>query len=165
MPFTGVPLVLNTSFNVFPGEPIVESPRDALRAFLGGKGPQLAIERLVLHSTILRRRPCPLAPLLVATTPGSGPGLAQGAPRGGVWDSLVPRRRVGAGTRRGAKASPNECPPTCCRCETRLVARLSDWSSDKSPNTSASTSPDASASLHLGLHLDCLAKQIPHTSG
>ena len=133
MPFTGVPLVLNTSFNVFPGEPIVESPRDALRAFLGGKGPQLAIERLVLHSTILRRRPCPLAPLLVATTPGSGPGLAQGAPRGGLWGSLVPRRRVGAGTRRGAVHTSNQwsipiLTPPCRR------ARLIDFD-PKSPPT------------------------------
>jgi len=31
---SGIPLILNTSFNTIPGEPIVESPEDALRSFL-----------------------------------------------------------------------------------------------------------------------------------
>lgn len=59
---TGVPLVLNTSFNVFPGEPIVESPRDAIRAFLGGKGPNQRINLLVVgpDATLLAPKPCPV---------------------------------------------------------------------------------------------------------
>ena len=50
-------MVLNTSFNVFPGDPIVESPRDAIRSFLSTRG---AIDRLVLEGYYLRRRACPL---------------------------------------------------------------------------------------------------------
>jgi hypothetical protein len=57
-----VPLVLNTSFNVFPGEPVVESPRDAIRAFLGGRGPTQRIGLLVLgpDAALLRPQPCPV---------------------------------------------------------------------------------------------------------
>jgi len=59
---TGVPLVLNTSFNVFPGEPIVESPRDGVRAFLGGKGPNQRINLLMVgpRATLLTPKPCPV---------------------------------------------------------------------------------------------------------
>ena len=39
---TGVPMVLNTSFNTIPGEPIVETPADALRSFLLRAAPPLA---------------------------------------------------------------------------------------------------------------------------
>ncbi len=42
---TGVPLVLNTSFNTLPGEPIVESPQDAIRSFLYSMG---SLELLVI---------------------------------------------------------------------------------------------------------------------
>jgi len=54
--------VLNTSFNVFPGEPIVESPRDAIRAFLGGKGPNQRINLLMVgpDATLLTPKPCPV---------------------------------------------------------------------------------------------------------
>lgn len=48
---TGVPMVLNTSFNVA-GEPIVESPQDALRTFLGTEG----IDMLVFPGLVVEKR-------------------------------------------------------------------------------------------------------------
>ncbi len=48
---TGVPIVLNTSFNV-QGEPIVESPLDAIRCFLGTN-----IDVLVLGEYLLEKKP------------------------------------------------------------------------------------------------------------
>mmetsp|Transcript_46767 Transcript_46767/g.113984 ORF Transcript_46767/g.113984 Transcript_46767/m.113984 type:complete len:1053 (-) Transcript_46767:41-3199(-) len=50
---TGVPMVLNTSFNTLPGEPIVESPKDAVRSFLCSMG---SIEVLFLGKYVVRRR-------------------------------------------------------------------------------------------------------------
>jgi carbamoyltransferase len=47
---TGVPVVLNTSFNG-PGEPIVESPDDALTFFL-----QSDLDVLYMHGRSVRRR-------------------------------------------------------------------------------------------------------------
>jgi len=47
---TGVPIVLNTSFNVR-GEPIVETPGDAVRAYLTTE-----LDALVVHDWILRKR-------------------------------------------------------------------------------------------------------------
>jgi carbamoyltransferase len=47
---TGVPLLLNTSFNV-KGEPIVETPDDAIDCFLG-----TGIDILALHDTIVEKR-------------------------------------------------------------------------------------------------------------
>lgn len=44
---TGVPVLINTSFNV-KGEPIVETPRDAVECFLS-----TGIDHLVLHDTIV----------------------------------------------------------------------------------------------------------------
>lgn len=46
---TGIPVVLNTSFNVA-GEPIVESPADAMRTFLYS-----GMEKLVLGNCVVRR--------------------------------------------------------------------------------------------------------------
>jgi len=46
---TGIPMVLNTSFNVA-GEPLVESPADAVAAFLG-----TAIDVLVLGPVVLKK--------------------------------------------------------------------------------------------------------------
>jgi len=46
---TGVPVLLNTSFNV-KGEPIVETPRDAVRCFLS-----TGIDRLVLHDRVIAK--------------------------------------------------------------------------------------------------------------
>jgi carbamoyltransferase len=48
---TGVPVVLNTSFNIR-GEPIVNTPADAVRCFLGTQ-----IDLLVLHDVVLEKRP------------------------------------------------------------------------------------------------------------
>ena len=48
---TGVPVLLNTSFNVR-GEPIVETPRDAVRCFLA-----TGIDYLVLHDLLISKRP------------------------------------------------------------------------------------------------------------
>jgi carbamoyltransferase len=48
---TGVPVVLNTSFNV-KGEPIVNTPADALRCFLSTQ-----IDMLVLHDVVVEKRP------------------------------------------------------------------------------------------------------------
>jgi carbamoyltransferase len=46
---TGVPVLINTSFNV-KGEPIVETPRDAMRCFL-----TTGIDHLVLHDTVISK--------------------------------------------------------------------------------------------------------------
>ena len=53
---TGVPMVLNTSFNR-KGEPIVESPLDALRTFIESQG---AIRALFIGEYELEYIPCPL---------------------------------------------------------------------------------------------------------
>ncbi|GKY98852.1 hypothetical protein MPSEU_000841200 [Mayamaea pseudoterrestris] len=50
---TGVPMVLNTSFNALPGEPIVETPQDAIRTFLSSMG---AIEMLVMGPFVISRK-------------------------------------------------------------------------------------------------------------
>ena len=46
---TGVPVLVNTSFNV-KGEPIVETPRDAIVCFL-----TTGIDHLVLHDTLISK--------------------------------------------------------------------------------------------------------------
>jgi carbamoyltransferase len=48
---TGVPVLLNTSFNV-KGEPIVETPADAIHCFLA-----TGIDYLILHDTVMRKKP------------------------------------------------------------------------------------------------------------
>lgn len=58
---TGVPLVLNTSFNTLPAEPIVETPSDAIRSFLYGMG---SIELLVLDDYVIKRKRPDLRSLL-----------------------------------------------------------------------------------------------------
>jgi predicted NodU family carbamoyl transferase len=58
---TGIPMVLNTSFNTMPSEPIVESPKDAIRSFLYSMG---AIEFLVLGDYVIRRKQPDLRRLL-----------------------------------------------------------------------------------------------------
>ena len=50
---TGVPMVLNTSFNTLPGEPIVETPKNAIRSFLCSMG---SIEMLVMGDYIIKRK-------------------------------------------------------------------------------------------------------------
>ena len=44
---TGIPILLNTSFNL-PGEPIVESPYDALSSFLKGSLDSLFLGRILV---------------------------------------------------------------------------------------------------------------------
>ena len=61
---TGVPMVLNTSFNTLPGEPIVESPKDAIRSFLCSMG---SIEMLVMGDYVIKRKPADLRALLGET--------------------------------------------------------------------------------------------------
>ena len=48
---TGVPVLLNTSFNI-KGEPIVETPEDAIKCFLG-----TGMDYLVLQDTLLAKKP------------------------------------------------------------------------------------------------------------
>jgi len=62
---TGIPLVLNTSFNTLPGEPIVETPGNAIRSFLCSMG---SIEMLVMGDYIIRRKQPDLRKLLGETT-------------------------------------------------------------------------------------------------
>ena len=50
---TGCPILVNTSFNVR-GEPIVESPEDAFRCFMGTD-----IEQLVVGNCVLRKEDQP----------------------------------------------------------------------------------------------------------
>ncbi len=61
---TGVPMVLNTSFNTLPGEPIVESPQDAIRSFLCSMG---SIEMLVMGDYVIKRKRADLRALLGET--------------------------------------------------------------------------------------------------
>ena len=51
---TGVPVLVNTSFNV-KGEPIVETPRDALDCFLGTGIDYLALHDTLISKTVLHR--------------------------------------------------------------------------------------------------------------
>jgi carbamoyltransferase len=46
---TGVPLLVNTSFNI-KGEPIVETPQDAINCFI-----YTGIDYLVLHDTLVAK--------------------------------------------------------------------------------------------------------------
>lgn len=46
---TKVPLLLNTSFNTIPGEPIVETPEDAIKSFLYSKVDTLVINNFVIE--------------------------------------------------------------------------------------------------------------------
>lgn len=48
---TGVPIVLNTSFNIR-GEPIVETPDDAIRCFLGTGIDELYINNYLVHKLV-----------------------------------------------------------------------------------------------------------------
>jgi carbamoyltransferase len=48
---TGVPILLNTSFNTIPKEPIVETPSDAINSFMYSK-----MDAVVLHNNIIERQ-------------------------------------------------------------------------------------------------------------
>jgi carbamoyltransferase len=58
---TGVPMILNTSFNTLSSEPIVESPEDAVRSFMCSMG---SIEMLVLGDYVIKRKQPDLGRLL-----------------------------------------------------------------------------------------------------
>lgn len=58
---TGIPMVLNTSFNTLPGEPIVETPRDAIRSFLCSMG---SIDMLVMGDYVIKRKEANVRSLL-----------------------------------------------------------------------------------------------------
>ena len=58
---TGVPMILNTSFNTLPGEPIVETPQNAIRSFLCSMG---SIEMLVMGDYVIKRKNPDLKKLL-----------------------------------------------------------------------------------------------------
>lgn len=62
---TGVPMVLNTSFNTMPSEPIVETPSDAIRSFLYSMG---SIDMLVMGDYVIRRKQPDLRSLLGEAT-------------------------------------------------------------------------------------------------
>jgi carbamoyltransferase len=49
---TGVPMVLNTSFNL-KGEPMVNTPRDALRTFFSS-----GLDVLVMNDIVVRKSGC-----------------------------------------------------------------------------------------------------------
>ena len=51
MKHTGVPILLNTSFNTLPGEPIVETPLDAIVSFLNSE-----IDTLVINNYLIKRK-------------------------------------------------------------------------------------------------------------
>ena len=57
---TGVPVLLNTSFNIR-GEPIVETPEDAMRCFLSTGIDQLVLGDLLLSKTVAHRIIAPFA--------------------------------------------------------------------------------------------------------
>lgn len=80
---TGVPFVLNTSFNTKPGEPIVDSPAGAVSSFLhaASRAGGLKDALLVLEGRVFRAARCPIAP------DGNFPGAATAKPdrRHAVW--------------------------------------------------------------------------------
>jgi hypothetical protein len=58
---TDVPMLLNTSFNTIPSEPIVETPQNAIRSFLCSLG---TINTLVMGDYVITRNPADLGKLL-----------------------------------------------------------------------------------------------------
>jgi len=58
---TGVPMVLNTSFNTLKSEPIVETPRNAIRSFLSSMG---TLEILVMGDYVIKRKDVSIRRLL-----------------------------------------------------------------------------------------------------
>ncbi|KAL7506996.1 hypothetical protein ACHAXN_004207 [Cyclotella atomus] len=58
---TGVPMVLNTSFNTLKSEPIVETPKNAIRSFLSSMG---SIEMLVMGDYVIKRKQADVRRLL-----------------------------------------------------------------------------------------------------
>ena len=58
---TGVPMVLNTSFNTLKSEPIVETPSNAIRSYLSSMG---SIEMLVMGDYVIKRKEANVRKLL-----------------------------------------------------------------------------------------------------
>ena len=58
---TGVPMVLNTSFNTLKSEPIVETPRNAIRSFLSSMA---SIQMLVMGEYVIKRKEANVRKLL-----------------------------------------------------------------------------------------------------
>ncbi|CBJ33588.1 conserved unknown protein [Ectocarpus siliculosus] len=83
---TGVPMVLNTSFNVM-GEPIVDSPQDAIRSLHGSGG---AIGMLVLHDRVLTAKPFPPDAARDSGEDGEGEFDEEEA-----WSGMTPVQAVG----------------------------------------------------------------------
>mmetsp|Transcript_47570 Transcript_47570/g.70805 ORF Transcript_47570/g.70805 Transcript_47570/m.70805 type:complete len:179 (-) Transcript_47570:216-752(-) len=71
-------MVLNTSFNTLPNEPIVETPRDAIRSFLYSKG---AIGILVMGQYVIRRKQLDLTKISGETYEESKQRIAAVRPR------------------------------------------------------------------------------------
>ena len=80
---TKVPMILNTSFNTIPGEPIVESPFDAIRSFLNAMG---SVDMLVLGDYVIKRKEADVQGLL-------GEGRPQGTQ---ILQAARPLKRTGA---------------------------------------------------------------------
>ena len=83
---TGVPVLINTSFNV-KGEPIVETPRDAMICFL-----TTGIDNLVLHDTLVSKNALhqvvgPLVEHLHRRRQHGGVGDAAGLTGRGAWSA------------------------------------------------------------------------------
>ena len=66
---TGLPLLLNTSFNI-EGEPIVESPREAIRSFMDS-----GLDLLVLESCVVRKKAFPSGRSLGRCRPRRSEGI------------------------------------------------------------------------------------------
>jgi predicted NodU family carbamoyl transferase len=69
---TGVPMVLNTSFNTIPSEPIVETPKNAIRSFLSSMG---SIEVLFMGDYVIKRKQPDLRKLFGEGQEGSSSGV------------------------------------------------------------------------------------------
>jgi len=75
---TGVPVLLNTSFNV-KGEPIVETPRDAVNCFLSTGIDYLAIHDLILRKSQLNKIAAPARRIYGEMTTMVRSGVDEGA--------------------------------------------------------------------------------------
>ena len=87
---TKVPMVLNTSFNTLPSEPIVETPAEAIRSFLYSMG---SLEMLVMGDYVIRRKLPDLKALLGEATKSGDlrrePACPQRAGRAYMESSVV----------------------------------------------------------------------------
>jgi len=76
---TGVPVLINTSFNI-KGEPIVETPEDAVNCFLNTGIDHLIMHDMLVTKTAMHKVVAPVMKTfgdvagIVATTSQAGPG-------------------------------------------------------------------------------------------